>query len=122
VNAQVGLAASIHFKTGTSHNITVAWKVTMASSWTATPFTSCALNYKVAYSTCAVSASAEIFGFAYLYDQSNNSYFNFGSYINSYNSTSVYNYSQNYCYGGTCTHYGGNVTYGGPRAASPGPS
>jgi len=114
VNEGVGLQTTIHFKSGNSHNITVAWKITMSSSWTVTPYTGCVLNYKVSYSTCTTYASAEIFGFAYLYDQTNSGYFNFGTYVDKYNTTSVQNYSNNYCYSGTCYHSGGNSTYGGP--------
>jgi len=116
-DAQLGLSAVLHFKTGTSHNITVAWKITMASAWTATPYTSCALNYKIAISECLVTADAEVFGYAYLYDQNNGSYFNFGSYVTMSNYTTVENYSQNYCYAGTCTHYGGNYSFGGPSGS-----
>ena len=68
----------------------------------------------MAFSACITAASAEVFGYAYLYDQNNGSYFNFGSYVQFTNYTTVENYSQNYCYAGTCTHYGGNLTFGGP--------
>lgn len=117
LNSEVNLNTVIHFKANGNYTITVAWTITEASVWNATPWSSCTLNYKVAYSTCLASASSEIFGYAYLYDQNNGSYFNFGTYIQSFNYTSTQNYSENYCYAGTCYHYGGNSTYGGPSGS-----
>src|ERR1700686_4255011 len=72
-NAQLGLQKVIKFKTAGNHVITVGWKIMESATWTTTPYTSCALNYKVAFSACITAASAEVFGYAYLYDQNNGS-------------------------------------------------
>jgi hypothetical protein len=121
-NSQVDLTTYIHFKANGSYTLTASWKIIEAVSWNQTPFKGCALNYKASFSSCATSASAEIFGFAYLYDTSNSSWGNygtlFGTYVNVYNSSYAQNYSSNYCYSGTCTHYGGNFSSPGPTAGS----
>jgi hypothetical protein len=113
-DAYINLQASVHFKTSGTHSINAAWAVTESSTWTVSPYSSCVLNYTVSYSTCTVTAGAEVYGYAYLYDQTNGSFVTYPSGSGGQsNFTTVENYSQNYCYSGTCYHYGGNVTFGG---------
>jgi hypothetical protein len=111
-NSQVYLTMLLHPKANTSKTIVTTWTITMNSTIMAVPYTSCVLNYAVQFSTCAVEAFVEVFGYSYLYDQSNGSYFNFGSFAQMSNDTYAQNYSSNYCYGGTCYHYGGNNSNG----------
>lgn len=114
----------VSFPANGSANLNVSWKVVSNATWSVTPYTSCALNYAVYYSTCFASADVFVYSYAYLEDESNFSYFYFGSTSPSLVShyASVQNYSQNYCYSGTCYHYGGNFSSGNLSGSVSGPS
>jgi hypothetical protein len=111
----LSMSAPIKVKASGNYVINMTWRVTQTSSWNMTPFSSCTLNYAASYSICLVEAEVSVYAFTYLYD-SNGSYFNFGgagASFNPFNISYVENYSQNYNCAPTCTHGGGNYSYGG---------
>jgi hypothetical protein len=117
-SGSVSFISLLKFKASGNYTITLAWQIAESALWNATPYSSCALNYNAAFSTCLVSAESEIFGYAYLFDENNGSYFNFGTYVQLYNFTTVQNYSENYCSGAVCTIYSGNTSSGNNSAFS----
>lgn len=120
-SGEVELVANIGFTTAASHSISANWKFDYSESWSETPFTGCVLNYSASYSTCAVDAESSIYAFGELWDETNSSWGPYGiglafdSYApDIYNFSYAQNYSQNYCYAGSCSLSGGNFSNGSP--------
>jgi hypothetical protein len=105
-------------------NVTYSMKVN--ESWGMTEFSGCTLNYSAPYSTCQAYAEVSIFAYIFLDDESNSTWGPYGYGYAESNFVDIYtmsfadyqNWSQNYCYLGNCTHYGGNYTIGTPGAGT----
>jgi hypothetical protein len=108
--AQTLLGVPVHAFRGAATPTTVAvtWTLTYSGAVAATHTGSCPAvvlsSTGYGYSYCSASGYAEIFGYSYLIDLTNGSYFyssNYPSILYLYNST--YNYT--YCYSFTCYSY-----------------
>ncbi len=116
---------SINFASALSHSTSaptlyVNWSAKVNESWFMTPYSSCALQYNASYSLCTSYTEDTIYSYAMVDDLTNSSWgqygygYSFSNFVDIYTSSFAYsqNYSQYYCYAGSCTLYGGNYSYG----------
>jgi hypothetical protein len=121
--AETLLGVPIHsfFGAATPTTVAVTWTVTYAASASAAHTGSCPAvvlsSTGYGYSYCSASAYAEVFGYSYLIDLTNGSYFypsNYPSILYLYN----YTYNDTYCYSFTCYSY--NYSYSSGSASTSG--
>jgi hypothetical protein len=117
--AEVLLGVPIHSFRGAATPTTVAvtWSVSFAAAVAASHTGSCPAvvlsSTGSGYSYCSAEGFAEMFGFSYLVDLTNGTYFypsNYPSLVTLYN----YTYNDTYCYAYTCYSY----NYSGASASS----
>jgi len=109
-SAEGGLEVAIPIKAATSaaHSISVNWKIHASVSESMTPGTCVTSNTTTFFQYCEVFADVSIYGFAYLVDTTNGTYFYPTNYWDYYNES----YNETYCYSGTCYLSAGSFAYG----------
>jgi hypothetical protein len=107
----------LKFTTAGTHNVNISFVVNDAASWNVTPFTTCTLNYKAAFSDCLVSSEVEVYTYTYIFDETNFSY-SMGFTTLTTNFTTIENYSQNPCGASSPCPSGTNYTFGASGTSS----
>jgi len=103
----VDVAIPIKVATSAAHSISVNWKIHATSSSSYTPGT-CTLATTTSFQYCESGADVSVYGFTYLVDLTNGTYFYPTNYWDYYNES----FNETYCYSGTCYNYTYAFAYG----------
>jgi len=105
---QAEVAIPIKAATSALHTITVNWKLHAVASTTFVPGTCTISTTTTFFQYCETGAGVSVYGFAYLVDLTNGTYFYPSNYWSFYNES----YNETYCYSGTCYNSSGSFGYG----------
>jgi len=118
-NGEFEIAVPLHVGTTGAHSVGAMWSFKWATSEALTVKGSCPAakvnSAGYGYQYCSVYADAYIYGYSYLVDTTNGSYFYSPSYwsgVSNYTET----YNDTYCYNFNCTSY--NSSFGAPGSSA----